>query len=266
MFKANKIHLKNMFPFVIVSGFFNIRRDKWENFKRSNEEYYYYILNFLQIRAPIVFFTEENLIPMFSIARRNVPEKAFFISLKLENLPGMRYYKRFEEITQDKNYISSHPNPSAPEVCQPLYNVVTNSKIELVNAAREFVPADMYIWMDAGYSHGTKNLNNFFYYPMSLFNFKDKISIIQLRDISMASKDPIAFHRQYIDILAGGFFAISREKVKEIRDKYYQILEEIMEKYNIKDDDQYIWTIMYMREPELFNLIKGEWYSGLEIN
>jgi hypothetical protein len=254
-----------MLPFVIVTGFFDIGRDKWNSFRRTPENYYYYILNFMQIRAPLIFFTEERFIPMFSVIRKTLPEPTVFVPMTLENLPASKYFKDFAELSSDKRYLEMHPNPQAPEVCQPLYNIVTNSKIDLMYFSSKLVEAEIYIWIDAGYTHGKKDLKNFFYYPSSLFKFKDKVSIIQLKELSFANPNPIEFFKQYIDILAGGFFAMGREIIEKVREKYFALLEQILKDFRIKDDDQYYWTLLYFKEPELFNLIKGDWYSGLEV-
>ena len=78
-----------------------------------------------------------------------------------------------------------------------------------------------------------------------------------------AMRDPREFFLQYIDITSGGFVGGYPHIIKKIREMFYDLVKEIFDTYNIKDDDQFYYTILQQRHPELFHLTLSSWYGSL---
>ena len=246
--------------FTIVTGFFNIGRGEWSHYTRSIQDYLKNFDNMLRLRIDMVVFIEaENRQFVESIRNTMTMCKTTIVEIKFEELYMYKYLNKIKTI---QSGTKNHPNPVAPEICQPLYNVVTCSKMDMVYQATKLVDAEYFIWMDAGYTHSTMDLSTLNYNPTQLFECKDKLNVIALRSLHDANDDPHVFFQQYIDVLIGGFFGGYRDTIEKIHIVYYNLVNEMFE-CNLIDDDQFYNTILAKRHPELFNLNFSTWYGGM---
>lgn len=214
----------------------------------------------------MVIFTEKKFINYMREHRIDSYETTV-IPTELTDLKMYQYLDVIKEIQSRPEYMSSHPSPIAPEICEPLYNVVTCSKMNLVyQATRSFPQYDYFIWMDIGYTHGSIDLSAMpVYYPSSIFKQRDRLACIAVGNIEAAARDPIQFFRQYVDILIGGFFGGYRSTIETVTKLYYDLVLEMFS-LGIKDDDQFYNTILAQRYPGLFYIMyTNNWYHGVYI-
>ena len=250
--------------FTIISCFFDIGREDWLHYQRSISDYLENLKNFCQLNYNFIFYTETKFISLIHSYRKDFLDKTMIICI---DIPNLKMFTKYTQIVNAQKSITNHPNMFAPEVCKPLYNLVVCSKLDLIYKTTKLNPfnSEYFIWMDGGYTHNTINLSNFEYNPKSIISLRDKISVICLNSLDRASNDPKEFYYQYIDVLIGGFFGGGREAIEKIHTLYYSMIEDILEEYNIIDDDQYYWTLSCKKYPELFNVVYGNWYDGVNI-
>lgn len=257
-------NLINTDNFTVVTGFFNIGRENWTTrYSRSIDVYLKYFENFLKFNVNMVIFIEPEYKQFVENIRKTIDKNTTIVNMNIEDLYMYKYLDRIRSIQSSPEYISKHPNPSAPEVCEPMYNIVVLSKMEMMNKATKLVDANYFIWLDAGYTHGSVNMSEIKWNPTMLFKHRDKLSIMTLRSMSDASDNPVDFFNQYIDVISGGFFSGSCDIIEKVSTYYYELIDEIFQKYNIVDDDQFYNTMLIKKYPDLFNLIPGSWYGAI---
>jgi len=253
--------------YTVVTGLFDIGRGEWSHFRRPIEYYIKFFSNVISLNAPMVIFCEEKFVNIVHTVRSKVPFVTTVISTSLEQLYMNKYKDLLFEIQKDPIYGKDHPNKGCPEIAIPLYSLVVSSKPDLLLRGCQYATTDYCIWLDGGYTHCNVDISRVYWNPQSLYQVKDKISMIGLRSLQdMATQDPIGFSNQYIDIINGGFFGGHKDTIKKVISKFYEIVDEMLTVHRIKEDDQYYWTFLAHRHPELINLIRGDWYDAFKIN
>ena len=129
--------------------------------------------------------------------------------------------------------------------------------------------SDLFVWMDAGYGHGTKQwpdekpwIPEKLLTPESLA--KNQITQIRLCGMEGVINDNWEFYKQHIDVVIGGFFAGTADAIRRYHTLYYDLFERALEEV-IVDDDQYYATLCAVRHPDLFNPGQGGWYDGFHL-
>jgi protein YibB len=257
VFTQNKMH-------TVVTGFFNIGREYWEHHQRPLEDYLNNFKNLLSLNADMIIFVENVFVPFVEEHRRKVNFcRTTIVPTEIEELRMFRYIDRIISIQNSETYAINHPNRKAPEICKPLYNIVTCSKMDLMTRATEIDKiSEWFIWLDAGYCHGTIELSKLLWNPSRIFEHKDKICVVALQSLEIAKDEPIDFFNQYIDICIGGFFAGSRDTLLRMKEIYYDFVVEMFN-LGIKDDDQFYTTMLVKRFPSLFKVYIDNWYGPM---
>lgn len=249
--------------FTVVTGFFDIGRGEWDSYKRNIDEYLRHFKNMLSLKVNMIIFIHSIHFDFVKNIRDNILCKTTIVVLKSSDLYMYQYIDRITEIQNSPNYAIGHPNVRAPEICRPMYNVVTCSKMDLMYKATLFEKnSDYFIWLDAGYTHSTIDLSKLNWNPTRLFEHRDKLCVIALQSLDVAKDDPKDFFLQYIDVLIGGFFGGYRDTILQVRDLYYDLVLEMFD-IGIKDDDQFYNTILAKRHPELFKIFIDNWYGAM---
>jgi protein YibB len=252
--------------YTVVTGLFDIGRERWEHFQRPMSSYLWYFHNMLQFKAPMIIFCEQKFVDFVSTARRLVPFDTQIISTEIVELYMYRYKRVLGDIQKDPNYGKDHPNPTCPEIAIPDYSLVVNSKLDLLYKGSLIAKTEYCCWFDAGYTHGTIDISQIEWNPSLLYSTKDKLTMIGLKPLSfMKSEDPKEFSDQYIDLISGGFMFGNKGAIEKAHKKFYIIVHEMLMKHKIKDDDQFHWTFVAKRYPKLMNLVPGGWYSAFDL-
>lgn len=249
--------------FTVVTGFFNIERHTWDSYNRNLEEYLLQFTNLLSLNVNMIIYTEPSFVELIQNIRNSKVVKTTIIQTSLKKLHMYQYLDRITEIQNNSEYAKDHPNKSAPEICKPLYNIVTCSKMDMLAKATKYDPdSEYFIWLDAGYTHNTIDLSTLDWNPTRIFQHKDKMAVISLQSLAAAKDDPKEFFLQYIDVIIGGFFGGYRDTIIKVRNLYYNLVLEMFD-LGLKDDDQFYNTILAKRHPELFKVYVDNWYGSM---
>lgn len=128
----------------IVTGLWDIGRGSLPSTNNRNRPFSNYIewFNILQeLDCPIILFTSEAVKKQLKLREKDLA----VVPCELKDL---KYYPRREEWVK---LIKNNPKlPPNLEYTVPEYNIIINSKIDLVLRAAQMVQTDYYFWLDAG--------------------------------------------------------------------------------------------------------------------
>jgi protein YibB len=242
--------------FTLVTALLDIGRDSWdvEWLRRSTSKYLEYLEKMsLRMKAPLYIFAEKEFIPFIREKRGNRPlhvEEVYKRDLRL-----FSKLNRIRAIQASEEY-RSHGVSGCPEVDKPEYDLVVNNKVEFVYRASLDNPfgTKRFVWIDAGYGHGKIEVpEDFEFQP----RFEEKKVCINTLMAEMGDADPLTFFKAHVDFIDGGLWTTDVTALRELHSRYYQIIEEVMQK-NLIDDDQYFMTLVSARYPELFSLYNNQ--------
>lgn len=253
--------------FTIVTALFDIGRGEWNDiYKRDIKLYMYYLSFILNLDCNICIFVEEKFVEFVRNCRRGLENKTVIYTSDISSLVMNKYKNRMTEIMNRDDYKENQKDPLCPEVKRPEYNIVVNSKVDLVYQAsiKNHFNTDFFLWMDAGYGHGTLNTpKKFEFYPES-FMVENKISLLCLKDVNGICNDYKEFYEKHVDIVNGGFFCCDIESIRKYHSLYYHVVEDSLNK-NITDDDQFMVSMSYTKDKNLFSVFYNtDWYGAID--
>ena len=253
-------------PITIVTAFFDIGRGEWEHYNRTESEYLGHFKNMLQIKMDMVIFTEFKYVEFITRYRDHLKYKTQIVVLSLKDTYMYKeFYSDVMSVYKSPFHALNHPNPKAPEVSKPLYNIITCNKMDFMRRAINYTEHNYLVWIDAGYTHSTIDLSKIDWNPSSLLDHNDRMCIIALKDVKCINPNPEIFFNMYDDVVIGGFFGGYKHTVKVIADKYYKLLTDLLWNKHIIDDDQFYNSLLVTYHPELFTVYYTSWYGGMFI-
>ncbi|MDD4931341.1 MAG: WlaTC/HtrL family glycosyltransferase [Candidatus Colwellbacteria bacterium] len=253
--------------FTVVTALFDIGRSTWGDvYRRDTRLYMYYLSFILKMNCNICIFVEEKFVDFVRESRKGMESKTKIYTVPISSLLMNGYKEKISTIMSSEEYKANQKDPLCPEVKRPEYNIVVNSKVDLVYRVAMENPftTDFFLWMDAGYGHGTLNIpKGFKFYPES-FMKEGKVSILCLKDVSLISPDYKTFYEEHIDVVNGGFFCCDRESIVRYKEIYYYVVEDSLDK-GITDDDQYTVSMSYTKDNSLFSVFYNrDWYGAFD--
>lgn len=257
-----------MSNFTVVTGFFDIGRDKWKTkHARSNETYFRNIKNMMSMDVNLIVFTESKNLKKFKEFRRNKQSKTYFVEMEFSELEMYPYIEQMEKCQKNPIIMSDHPDKTCPEYQLPEYNTIVNSKFGLLSRAVKLNPfkTDFFCWIDAGYTHCTINLENKKYEPTILYNFPYTITFSQLLPTSIMVNGHYPFFIQHIDVVSAGFFFGKSDTILRFQQIYHDYYTRILYEEGISDDEQYYLALLLREQPTLFNPIFMDWFGSLKL-
>lgn len=257
--------------FTIVTSLIDIDRDSWENkFRRGFDLYLYYMSKYLVMDCYFYIFIDskkvDELLTMLATETSGDLTKIKIVHININDLLMYKYKDRITQIMSDKSRLDKiDANKSSPEFNIPDYNIVVNSKVDLMYRASSDNPfnTDYFIWLDGGYGHGRATIPEK-WNPNNIL-VEDKISVLCLMPPYNISEDRVEFFNKHIDVVNGGMFSGKKETIKKYYELFYKELDEYTEQ-GITDDDQYSVSMVLKKNPDLFNvIINSNWYCAFEI-
>lgn len=251
--------------FTIVTALVNINRGNWDTiYNRKWQEYLTYMQNILRIDAPMCIYVESETINFVRKCREGY-ENTKIIPVSIVDYELYKDHERIRDIQSKEKYQSMCVEIDCPEVCEPLYCVVVNNKVQFLYKASANNPFStrFFVWLDAGYGH-----NKFYIPPKHSWSpdkylqlaSEDRIVINTLSD-KVSSEDCIQFFKDHQDFMDGGMVVGTKHAIELLYNIYYNLIEEIMEK-DIVDDDQYFMTMTYTRDKNLFKLVRIDGWNS----
>lgn len=262
---SNNYSLKK---FTIVTSLIDIDRGSWKNiYKRDINLYFFYLSRLLYLDCNFYIYIDDRYIDLLNrvlTTSNKDPSTVKIVPIKITDLYMNKYRDQMANIMKEESYSVNIRDKQCPEVTVPEYNIVVNSKVDLVYRATldNVFGSSHFIWMDAGYGHGKVDVPKNFY-PQNLLT--DKIELLCLRDPSIIDDDYKTFFDHHIDVINGGIWSCNIDNIKEYRDIYYNVIDEYINA-DITDDDQYTVSMVYKKYPHIFNVhIKDSWYCAFEL-
>jgi hypothetical protein len=222
--------------------------------KHSFQDYVFWINNFLKkINNNVVLFTDKKTEELLRCLIEN-KENIKVLIREIEELPlAKKYNSSFWEKQEEMDESEKHANRT--KECF----IIWNSKINFVKEAIELNPfnSDKFIWNDIGSLRDKRDVNN---YPSYNKISKDKIDIILLNDFPRGFLGKEKFFRDNI-YFSGSIFGGGKEIFLKFHDLYYKFFNAYVEKGLFIGCDQQIISSVYLKNPEVFNLIKSnDWF------
>ncbi|CAJ1378868.1 unnamed protein product, partial [Effrenium voratum] len=154
----------------LVTGLWNLKREHWPAHARYQEgeghsfrKYFQWMDHLLQKPQALIVFGDAET-AAFAASRRKAHGLHMWsciVEVPKEELPQMQWKEEYEEA--HKSNQQSLPGDMRPEVIQPMYTMVVNSKPELLGCAAQWNPfgSQTFAWVDAGVAREGKIDNGF---------------------------------------------------------------------------------------------------------
>uniref|UniRef100_A0A914QXK3 Uncharacterized protein n=1 Tax=Panagrolaimus davidi TaxID=227884 RepID=A0A914QXK3_9BILA len=150
---------------VIVTALLDIGRGDWFTFTRPYDLYLNYLLDLLKLQNRFIIYGDRQVIEFLEQNKEIIDfDRIQFVELSLDDLPYSRYRNEIKEIMDEeqKEWKKGWEKATKthPEAINPDYNILVNSKPYLLYNATQITKfeSEYFIWIDAGYSHGEKNI------------------------------------------------------------------------------------------------------------
>ena len=241
----------------IVSSFFDIGRDKWENRHQRSVDIY-------EKNAKLVLKTPEDMIMfipeyMVDFVREHRPKDAVthVVLTEFSDLDCQKYREDMVKIMSSESFRSGISDDSIPEYNVPEYNIIMWSKIFFVARAVDLFPSyTHFAWLDFGLHAFILPPEGEMFYPKGIAD-KIRIHCRTMPNISDL-RNKKGFVNSLANRFAGGSITGGRE--------YWKILKVLFEKEigeclgaGIVHSDQGLLTFIYLKYPSIFTLSYGDW-------
>ncbi len=222
----------------------------------------------LSLDVPMVAYTEpksEAFVRYFRANRDGITD------LQLTELKDLEYYKTYwtriqnamdsDDFKKD-NFLINHPEGFSAD-----YNLLMNAKLSMMyeTVNRNPFNTSYFYWLDMGYGHGQdvfpKSCN---WAPNNIMDNSNKITYIAVNNVSIVQSVLQLYKQKVGPGVNGGFFGGGRQAVES----YYQLHKDVVDdflKHNMIDDDQTVAVECFLRQPNMFNMVPGNWYDVFKL-
>lgn len=244
----------------IVTAFFDIKRDNWKSYSRTEDKYFEYFSLLCKVDNPIFVVTQEKYVEKIKKIRND----ANVLILDLFN-DFKELLNKIENVLKNKDFISK-VNPKLlknqnPEYTHPEYNLVTYLKSFYVNHVIENcdVKEDMISWVDFGYVRSKETLKN---RKSLIVDFDiNKFHIFTLKKINKVNiKSAILNNEVYI---AGGSLIGSKQNWIQFNKLIEKSINDLIE-LNILGNDESLYLKVFLENRSFFKEHLTDWFSLFE--
>ena len=248
---------------VIVTALFDIDRPNWKNYKSSYHTYIQWSRNLLSIDCPLVIFTEEKFFKdLFDIRKEYDPKMSQTKSIVNDKESLMLYhshYKKIKELMESEPFANRVQFPDVPEMCQPWYNIIMMSKLNLMKETyvHQYIPNDLVIWKDiAVYRDKPERYEN--------VKWPDVDKINRTKPTFFSHHEKVSIHDNKSHILSqmrfvqGGSFAIPGYLLQPVEKAYMNLVDNYLSLGYVGSDEKYL-DLLVKENPDKFELIKCDW-------
>ncbi|CAE7236103.1 unnamed protein product [Symbiodinium sp. CCMP2592] len=149
----------------LVTGLWNLHREEWPSHDRYQEgeghsfkKYFGWMSQLLQKPQALIVFAEEETLRYAASVRQahGLKHLSCLVEVPQQALPQMRWEDGYEKAHAENR--RKLPEDLRPEVIQPKYTLVVNSKPELLACAAHWNPfrSQRFAWVDAGAARESK--------------------------------------------------------------------------------------------------------------
>jgi hypothetical protein len=237
----------------IVTGFFDIGREKWGHSSRSIREYLENAKTNLSININMIIFIEKLFEQFVKHIRRNLLDKTYIIIMKKEELP--KYYLRetIKNIMDSNEFKKDITCPKVPEMWNPDYNIITWSKTDLLHKAIEINPfvSTHFCWMDFG-------LGSYAKIDKIPRVYSDKLKLLCRSMPQQSDLDRKKMCKSHTNRFAAGFLTGRIDYLLW----FINAVDEEIKKcigLGVVDCEQTMWSNVYLENRDKFELYFGDW-------
>ena len=263
---------------LIVTAFFDIGREHWPYYARSNEEYMANIKNTLSLRNPMVFFTTPDKAEGVVEARRKagLMDRTMVVAHDLHcasqawMLPGV--LDSMCSASTIARMWAFNPNLEAPERQEPWYNLIMWMKAGVVRAAAALphpaLAAQWVTWLDAGCHTPACDAAwiRGIYFSPARWARADRVRISHMDEESdaLARMTPAEWTREHRVLFMGTVFGMTRARARFLMDAFLDTAQWMLVR-GVVDTDQTIFAWMWRANPEYFDVYPsyGDYQSKL---
>lgn len=248
--------------YCFVTAYYDIGRDNWEFFRRSNSEYFYRFAKLLRMNVPLIIFIDnkfEDLVHEM-IELTPIRERVFTVLIGIDEqfledfIPSWEYIPVEQAVMQSPGYqelISARPEQHTPETLYPRYNCINHAKVDFLafvieHRAQLSLPVTYLGWVDFGYLR-----EEFEVVPFQLNRallFRDQVSVLNNVPIDERTDgDPRLVLSTSAAKIHGAFFFGSTGALLRYRAAYHEMLRE-MHARGVADDDQAVMLLLAVHE------------------
>jgi len=248
----------------IVTAFFDIGRTNFKELPRSNDKYLEYFKFWARMKNKLVVYTDSVMAQKVKEVRDSfgLGNKTKIIEINDISVIEPKLLDEMKKVENDSCFYNYRYSQNVPEN-KALYNYVMLLKSWCINDAVEKKYADgMIAWIDFGFNHG----GNKYIEPLEFdfewkYSFDEKITYFyndEYRDI------PVFKLVQSMEVnIMGCMFLLP----SSLAHKFWELMKNSMQSLldvGFMDDDQLVMLMAYKKAPELFRLIKSDWFLPLK--
>ncbi|KAI6185673.1 HtrL protein family-containing protein [Aphelenchoides besseyi] len=255
---------------VMVTALLDIGRGDWQRFTRHYDIYLSFLMNLLRLQNRFVIYCDKTACDFLRKQKQlDLKSRIELVQIQLSDLP---FYQHRAEIVrildeEQQNWREDWDRrfKEHPEAMFPDYNILVNSKPYLMENATQSSrfrrQSKFFVWVDAGYGHGSKTD-----IPDGLWDPElpeGKITLIKVTpEYDRPEKYDIkSIYRKRVDVICGGFLAGDVPTIRRFHVFFFKTFMELLDNMKI-DDDQITLLFTIKNYTSTFNILFGGWFDG----
>ena len=250
------------YNFTIVTALFDIGRGSWPHFRRRFEVHLANSIQLLSMDVPLVAFIDARSEPFVRYFRGN---RDHITDIHVVDLTDLDYYKRYwqriRDVMDSEEFIRDNKILNHPEGFSADYNVIMNAKVSMLSdtASRNVFNTAYFYWLDMGYAHGADVFPKYCHWaPNNIMDDSNKITYIAVNDVFIVESILQLYKQRVGPGVNGGFFGGNKKAVTAYHALYRDVFEDFL-RHKMVDDDQTVAVECFLRQPALFNMVRGGW-------
>ena len=244
--------------YAIVTGFFDINRQNWDNvFRRDMKDYLENAKSLFKTPEDMIVFVEPKLVD-FVKENRNKDYTTHIISMEYNDLFYASKEEEIKKIMISPKYTKNLEKGYRPECCMPKYNVVIWSKLDLLKKASLLYPQySHFAWVDFGIHKFILKKPEKRIYPKGIISDRIKLHCINKPNIS-SEFDKEKFLKSIETVFTSGSITGNKENLSLFRYLFDEEVKNLLDE-KLVSSEQTIFTFIYRKYPWLFELSYGNW-------
>jgi len=251
---------------ILVTAFFDIGREAYTVWSRTNEEYFHYFDFWACIQNKLIVYCAPEDAERIKRIREKYHREKNTMVIPVSNIAEIEpeMYKRMKEVEQDESFAKfRYYNKALSNKAD--YNYLMLLKYWFLrDAAQKYTDQNIHIaWLDFGYNHG-----NAYYRNKSDFDFKwtydfdDKINLFCLYDPdNLSSIDSLQFQK---DCMIGHTVVCTGETAAKLW-KYIKEMMKALLTLDCMDDDQQLLLMVYKTYRNECTIKICDWFHDIEL-
>ena len=245
----------------IVTGFWDIGRDNWNN--KYKRDVSYYLNNgkkVLSVTNNMVIFIDPKFETFVKEQRKGKESNTLIIPMEFDEL-YMNKFPKLKDVINDDNWKKSLRKQDNP-ITNIKYITITLSKLSLVKKAIELNPFNSthFCWLDYGCSFIPDNFVN----KQIFNNIPDKIKFLKLsnfpKNIPYYYEDRLNWYKFLFQKIGGTVFTGSIEYFKLFNTEFENEVKYCLDNNTIAQEESIFYTVT-VKNPDLFTFYEGYWHE-----